>query len=206
MVILGREDIREVNPEAMAIRVFLKALELAGGPRKIMEYRNLTWIPSLLQASFAVVLVHEHGYTMERVAEELGLTVQTVRNMLRADPALVREKLEDELKAREIKVHTAGGLALWAYEEIRRGNDSVSFLESAFERVSDVLDIAWPVEVLRRLKGIQFPVYRDDLGTLLKGIRVEGQPVETLLPRMPETLHSPAELLKALKEAAGHGA
>ena len=90
MVILGREDIREVNPDPMAIRVFLKALELVGGPRKIIEYRNLTWIPSLLQASYAVVLVNEYGHTAERVAEELGLTVQTVRNMLRSDPALVR--------------------------------------------------------------------------------------------------------------------
>ena len=206
MVILGREDIREVNPDPMAIRVFLKALELVGGPRKIIEYRNLTWIPSLLQASYAVVLVNEYGHTAERVAEELGLTVQTVRNMLRSDPALVREKLEDELKAKEIKVHTAGGLALWAYEEIKKGNDSVSFLESAFERVSDVLDIAWPVEVLRRLRGIQFPVYREDLGALLRGVRVEGKPVEDLLPHLPAQLHSPAELLKALKEAAGHAA
>jgi len=206
MVILGREDLQETHPDSMAIRVFLKALELVGGPRKIMEYRNLTWVPRLLQASYAVVLANEYGYTAERVAKELGLTVQTVRNMLRSDPARVREKLEEELKAKEVKVHTAGGLARWAYDEIRKGNDSVSFLESAFERVLEVLDIAWPVEVLRRLRGIQFPVSREDLETLLRGIRVEGKPVEALFSRLPDPIHSPAELLKALKEVSSYAA
>jgi predicted transcriptional regulator len=52
MAILTPEDIREFDIDAMAIRVFLKSLELIGGPRKLIEYRNLTWIPSLMEASY----------------------------------------------------------------------------------------------------------------------------------------------------------
>ena len=54
MVILGKDKIKEIDADTLAMRVFLKSLELIGGPLKIIEYRNLTWIPSLIKASYAV--------------------------------------------------------------------------------------------------------------------------------------------------------
>jgi predicted transcriptional regulator len=43
----------EVTPQPpdidqRALRVFLKAIELVGGPRQLVELRRLTWLPSLM--------------------------------------------------------------------------------------------------------------------------------------------------------------
>jgi Predicted transcriptional regulators len=109
MAILTPEEIREFDIDAMAIRVFIKSLELIGGPRKLIEYRNLTWIPSLMEASYAVVLQDMANKTEAEIAEFLGSTRQTVRNMLRAEPELVLKKLEGELEEKTPRAHTAGG-------------------------------------------------------------------------------------------------
>ncbi len=201
-MVMVQDEIREVTPDAMAMRIFLKALELAGGPQKLIEYRNLTWIPSLLQAAYALVLSREFNKTAEEIAETLGVSTQTVRNILHASVEKVKEKLAAELDARDVKVHTAAGLAQWAYQEIQSGNDSVHFLESTFRQVSDLLDIAWPLEVLVRLRGKKFPIPRQELTGLLKGVQVEGKPVEELINQLPETIASPAQLLKSLKRSA----
>lgn len=200
MVIIGEEEIKEVNADVIAIRVFLKAIELIGGPKKIMEYRNLTWIPSLIQASYAIVLYEEFGKLQEEIAEKLGLTKQTVQNMLRANADAVKEKLEDIEKGREIKVHTAGGLARWAYEEIKKGNESISFLSTVFEHASEFFEISWPVEVLKKIKGHRFPISREEIAGLLKGIKIDEKPVEEIIKNFPERINSPSHLLKLLKE------
>jgi probable regulatory domain-containing protein len=201
-MVMVQDEIREVTPDALAMRIFLKALELAGGPQKLIEYRNLTWIPSLLQAAYAIVMSNEFNKTAEEIAETLGVSTQTIRNILHASPEKVKEKLAAELDSREVKVHTAAGLAQWAYQEIQAGNESVHFLESTFQQVSDLLDIAWPLEVLVRLRGKKFPISRQELSDLLKGIQVEGKPVEELINQLPETVNSPAQLLKSLKQSA----
>ena len=93
---------KEVDYDTMALRVFLKALEIIGGPRKLFEYRNLTWIPSLMEASYAVVLKEEGLKSEDEIAKFIGITRQTVRNMLTADPDLVIKKLHGELESKEI--------------------------------------------------------------------------------------------------------
>ncbi len=202
MVILGQEDIQEVYPDPLAIRVFLKALELAGGPRRIIHLRNLTWIPSLLEAAYTVVLNAEYNWPASRIAEELGVTEQTVRNILRADVEATKSRLAEELQGREMKVHVAGGLAKWAYQEIRQGNESVHFLEAVFQDVWEILELAWPVEVLRRIRGVKFPLSRERVAELLKGLDIEGKPATEVVAHLPETVANPAELLKELKRAA----
>ncbi len=202
MVILGAQDIQEVYPDPLAIRVFLKALELVGGPRHIIQYRNLTWIPSLLEAAYAVVLSSEYEMAPSQIAQELGITDQTVRNILRADVEATKAKLSDELQNKQLKVHIAGGLAKWAYNEIKQGNESIHFLEAVFQDVMEILEVAWPIEVLWRIRGSKFPLTRDDLAQLLKGIEVEGTPIEVLLDKLPEAVANPAELLRELKRAA----
>jgi len=109
-----------------AMQVFMKAIELLGGPRKLVQYRQLTWLPSLMAASYAIVLSREAMKTEDDIAEFLGTTKQTVRHMLQADEELVKRRLErdealssEEMKKSSYRAHIAGGLARLAYKEIR---------------------------------------------------------------------------------------
>ena len=199
MVILKDLDLHEVSPDGKALRVFLKALDLVGGPRKVLQYRNLTWIPSLLEASYAVVLSLDFGKTAEEIAEELGITVQTVRNLLRADPKKVKEKLRDEVQKKEVKVHTAGGMAKWAYEEVNSGRESESLFLSTIEQISEIFGIRWPLQVLKRVSKEDFPIERARLRELLGGISFDGDQ-EKILDRLPEKVESPIELIRTLGE------
>jgi len=126
MVLLRPEEYKGRDADEMAMGVFLKALEIAGGPRKLIEYRNLTWLPSLLEAAYAVVLREEFMKTEDEIAQFLGLTRQTVRNILRADPEAVMERLSGELRQRGPRAHIAGGLAKRAFREIREAPGALS--------------------------------------------------------------------------------
>ncbi len=215
---------KEVDYDALALRVFLKAIELIGGPRALFEYRNLTWVPSLMEASYAVVLKYEAMKTDDEIAEFLGLTKQTVRNMLSADPELVMMKLKGELESGEVKVHTAGGLAKKAYEEVKKGNDYVSFVaylcEEYIKRPMEAAEsgqpaatcpdigLVWPVYVLKAIKGMDFPVdesRKEELKERLKGIKVKDVPAEELVDRIEFPIKSPAELLHKLAAAVKGG-
>lgn len=119
-------SIKKVDIDKLAMEVFLKSLEIAGGPRKLIELRNLTWVPSLLAASYAIVLYEEEKKTSEEIASFLGIGKQSVRNMLRADVDAVRRRLEEGFNEEEkIGTHIAGGLARLAYEEIKSKNNII---------------------------------------------------------------------------------
>lgn len=120
MPVLGPEELKGRDLDQRALEVFLKALEVVGGPRRLIQYRNLTWLPSLLEAAYAVVMQQEFMKTEDEIAQFLGVGRQTVRNILRADTDVVMKKLEGELREREVKVHVAGGLAKFALKEIRQ--------------------------------------------------------------------------------------
>ncbi|MCP2518850.1 bacterio-opsin activator [Candidatus Aminicenantes bacterium AC-335-B20] len=206
MVILGKDEIKEIDVDTLAMRVFLKSLELIGGPRKIIEYRKLTWIPSLIEASYAVVFSEEMRKSKEEIAEILGITKQTVQNIFRTGVDAIKEKITDFDKSKEIKAHTAGGLARWAYEEIKKGNESINFLQSAFQQISDIFEISWPIEVLRRIKGHKFPMEKKKVKDLLGGLKIENKTLEEILnnKNFPNTIDSPSHLLKIIKEIT-HG-
>lgn len=102
-----------------ALQVFLKAIELVGGPRGLIERRRLTWLPSLMEAAFAVVLQEEHHQTIDEIARFLGLSTAATREMLRASTEAVVERLQGEEPAAH-NVHIAGGLARLAYQALRR--------------------------------------------------------------------------------------
>ncbi|MGA1861931.1 hypothetical protein OWM07_03515, partial [Deferribacter thermophilus] len=111
----------QVELEPLVARVFFKGIDLLGGLSKLADYRALTWLASLARASFAVVLREEYLKTEEEIAEKIGISKATVRNILRADPDKALYKIQniDDLtkeEKTELKVHTAGGLAKLAYK------------------------------------------------------------------------------------------
>ena len=200
MAILTPEEIREFDIDAMAIRVFLKSLELIGGPRKLIEYRNLTWIPSLMEASYAVVLQDMANKTEAEIAEFLGSTRQTVRNMLRAEPELVLKKLEGELEEKTPRAHTAGGLAKLAYKEIKEGRENLTMFLHLLQVASESLGVFWPVEILKRMKGADFPLGKEELFERLKGLKVKEKNIEEILEKLSYPVKSPADLLAQIRE------
>jgi len=200
MAILTPEEIREFDIDAMAIRVFLKSLELIGGPRKLIEYRNLTWIPSLMEASYAVVLQDMANKTEAEIAEFLGSTRQTVRNMLRAEPELVLKKLEGELEEKTPRAHTAGGLAKLAYKEIKEGRENLTIFLHLLQVASESLGVFWPVEILRRMKGADFPLGKEEILERLKGLKVKEKNIEEILEKLSYPVKSPADLLAQIRE------
>jgi len=48
------------------------SLESINGLRRLVEYRNLTWLPSLAEATYVVVLKNEAFKTYGEIARELG--------------------------------------------------------------------------------------------------------------------------------------
>ncbi|MFZ8835283.1 MAG: bacterio-opsin activator [Candidatus Caldipriscus sp.] len=200
MAILTPEEIREFDIDAMAIRVFLKSLELIGGPRKLIEYRNLTWIPSLMEASYAVVLQDMANKTEAEIAEFLGSTRQTVRNMLRAEPELVLKKLEGELEEKTPRAHTAGGLAKLAYKEIKEGRENLTMFLHLLQVASESLGVFWPAEILKRMKGADFPIGKEELLERLKGLKVKEKNIEEILEKLSYPVKSPADLLAQIRE------
>ena len=116
----------KVDEEEIVRKVFLKSIDLLGGLKKLAEFRNLTWLASLARASYAVVLREEFLMSEDAIAQRLGLTRQTVRNILRADPQRALSKVRDmdslnPEERRELRVHTAGGIAKEAYRLIKEG-------------------------------------------------------------------------------------
>ena len=72
----------EQDFEALVLRVFLKSIDVRGGLSKLADYKTLTWLPSLARAVYCVVLREEYFKTEEEIAQRVGLTIQTVRNIL----------------------------------------------------------------------------------------------------------------------------
>ncbi len=201
MVKVITAPVEETPVDEIAFKVFIKSLELLGGPRKLVEYRNLTWVPSLMAASYAVVLRDKKMMTTEEIAEFLGLSTQTVKRILSADPEAVMKKIKGELE--DLDDHTAGGLAKEAWNRLKAGEDIHIALDSVRSTLEAIESPPWAVLVLKRIKGLDFPV--DNPGILkdrLKGIEVEGKPAEELVEKLNYPIRSPAELLKAIKRAA----
>lgn len=198
MVVVINKPVTAESVDDMAFKVFIKSLEILGGPRKLVEYRNLTWVPSLMAAAYAVVL-HDKGKTAEEIAEFLGMTKQTIKRMLSADPEEVMAKLRgEELEKDE---HTAGGIAKEAWRRLKTGED-INIALSSTQKAVEAIGPAWAVLVLTRIKGIDFPVTdAEELKKRLAGIEVSGKPVEEILEKIEYPVRSPAELLHKIKKA-----
>ncbi len=185
--------------DKMAEKVFYESINILGGLKKLIEYRNLTWLPSLAEAAYVVVMRNEVFKTYSEIARELGITEQTVKNIATADEEEVKKYLSGELDERP-REHVAGGIAKLAYKRLKESGgldeDEVILRREEIE----VLDIDWAVHVLARIKGLDFPVDREALSSKLSGMVIKGRPIEEILDKIEYPVKSPAELLHKIKE------
>jgi len=184
--------------DRMAEKVFWEAIRILGGLKRLVEYRNLTWLPSLAEASYVVVLKNETFKTYREIAEILGITEQTVKNIATADEGEVKRYIEGELEERP-KEHIAGGIAKLAYRKLKdEGRFETEEIELKREEM-EVLDVDWAVHVLTRIRGLDFPVDKEVLRERLKGIVIKGENVQEILERLEYPINSPAQLLHQMK-------
>jgi probable regulatory domain-containing protein len=206
---LEAPPVYEQEIEQMVTRVFFKAIELLGGLSKLAEFRTLTWLPSLARAASAVVLKEEYMKSDEEIAQKIGLTKNTVKNILRADPEIALQKIKslEELASEEtkdLKVHTAGGIAKLAYKEIKEGHEAQTLLyycSLVASEVAKALDVPWAYQILKRTKGIKYPISsKEDLKERLAGLSIKGNPIEEILSSLHYPLKTPALLIHEIKE------
>jgi len=193
----------------LAERVFFKSIDLVGGLDNLAKYRNLTWLPSLARASFVIVLREEYLKTEDEIAQFVGITRTTVRQILRADPNLALYKIQhlDELSEEEkkqLKVHTAGGIAKLAYKLVKAGEDSQTVMEycrAMAEKITQQCDAPWSYLVLKSIKGLHYPVTEPEvLAERLKHITIKGFSGEEIARNLSYPIRNPAELLKEIKD------
>jgi len=205
---LPAEEAAEKDLEHLVNRVFFKAIDLLGGLSKLTEFRTLTWLPSLARAVYVVVLKDEYLKTEEEIAQKVGITKNTVRNILRADPTVAMEKikkLEDLVKEelKELKVHTAGGVAKLAYKMVKEGSEAevfVHFCTLVAEDVARALEVPWAYMVLKHLKGVKYPIQDSSvLKERLKGLKIKTHPAEEVVEKLRYPIKTPAILLHEIK-------
>jgi len=190
-------DIEKKRDEEV-LRMLMEVLDILGGPRKIAEFRTLTWIPSIIKAGYALLLKRA-GKTHEEIARELGVTKATVDRMLRADPEDVMKKLMGEVEAEKIDDHVAGGLAKLAYKQMT--DKKIKEEIEHYSETAETLGVEWAVVLMTKLRGLDFPVDKDALLNRLKGIKIFDIPIEDLLEIVKFPIETPAQLLKEVSKA-----
>ncbi len=188
--------VREIDVDALAEQVFYESINILGGLRKLIEYRNLTWLPSLAEAAYAVVMKEELMKTHKEIAFDLGLTPQTVQNILRADAQEVEKFIKGEIE--KVDEHKAGGIAKLAYERVKK-DKRITMKEKELE----VLGVDWAIKVLTRLRGTDFPLDKEQLLERLKGVVIKDKPFEEIVNEIKFPVNTPAEVLKEIKRVIG---
>ena len=209
VITLDKPPVSDMEIEHLVTRVFFKAIELLGGLNKLIEFRTLTWLPSLVRAAYAIVLKEEYTKSDDEIAQRVGIAKNTVRNILRADPELALQKIKalEELlseEAKELKVHTAGGIAKLAYKEIKAGNEAQTlnyYCSLVMTDLLKTLNIPWAYLVLRKSKGLKYPINSpESLKEKLEGIKIKGLPTEEILEHLHYPIKNPANLIHEIKE------
>ncbi len=197
------QPVETANTDQLVMQTFLEAINLLGGPRKLIEHRNLTWLPSLMEACYAIILEEVQKKFSEEIAEELGLTRQTVQKILSADPEMVMRRIKGEFPAGEIKEHIAGGLAKLAYQRVKEGRGDLELVLEASQRAIEAVGGPWwAVMALTRLKGIDFPIEKPDvLKERFEGIKIDDRDLAEIVEKISYPIKTPAELLKKVVAA-----
>ena len=188
--------VKEIDVDALAEQVFQESINILGGLRKLIEYRNLTWLPSLAEAAYAVVMKEEMMKTHKEIAFELGLTPQTVQSILRADAQEVERYIKGEIE--KVDEHKAGGIAKLAYERVKKEKRVI-----IKEKELEVLGIDWAMKVLIRLRGADFPMGKEQFIERLRGVVIKERPIKEIVEKMEFPVNNPAEVLRKIKEVIG---
>jgi len=185
--------------DELAKLVFDESIEVVGGLKKLIDFRNLTWLPSLAQAAYVLILREEGGLTHLEIAEKLGIGEQTVNNILRANEEGIEAFLRGEIQ--ELDTHKAGAIAKLAYKRLKtRGFEEVTQID---RQIAEILNVLWAFNVLRNIRGLDFPVDKEALKSRLVGLKIKNQSVEAVLDKIEYPVNTPAELLHKIKTAIG---
>ncbi len=203
-------QIDNADLEQLVSRVFFKSIDLLGGIRNLTEYRTLTWLPSLARSAYAVVLREEYLKSEVEIAQIIGLTRNTVRNILHADPNAALDKIrmiEQESAPAENKVltvHLAGAIAKLAYKMIKEGQEAQSLLEFCRQMTQDslkVCDTPWAYLVLKHSKGMRYPITSaEQLLEKLGNLKINDFSMEQIAAELFYPIRNPAQLLHEIKE------
>jgi hypothetical protein len=186
------------NIDRMAEKVFYESIQLLGGLKRLIEYRNLTWLPSLAEAAYVIVLKNEAFKTYGEIARELGITEQTAKSIATADEEEVRKYIEGVLE-RKRGEHVAGGIAKLAYRKLKKEGRLDEEEVVIHSEEMEVLDIDWAVHVLSKIRGLDFPVNKEHLAERLEGVIIKGKKIEEILEKLDYPIKTPAELLHKIK-------
>jgi len=184
------------NVDEMAEKVFMESIRILGGLKKLVEYRNLTWLPSLAEAAYVVVLKNEAVKTYGEIARMLGITEQTAKNIATADEEKVKDYIMEG--GERPNEHIAGGIAKLAYRALKQRGE-LDKIELKKEE-AEALGIDWAVHVLAAIKGMDFPAEKEALMERLKGMSIMGRDAKEILEAIEYPVKNPAELLHKIKE------
>jgi len=182
--------------ETLVLRTFLKTVEVLGGLQKLVEKKNTNWLSPLLLACYSVVLKEECLKTEQEIAQHLGITPQTVKNILRAElPKAWQEEGKD------LSVYMAGSIAKTAYRLIKEDLDDVNLSLEFSKKLAKALDITWAHLILRKLKGSDFPIespmhIKEKIGK----VYVKGRLAQEILEEIEYPIHTPVDLIGKIKE------
>jgi len=187
----------EDQVEALVLRTFLKAVEILGGLQKLVKKKNTDWLSPLLLACYTVVLKEEYLKTEQEIAQYLGITHQTVKNILRAEHL---KAWQDE-EGKDLSVHMAGSIAKTAYRLIKEDLDNVSLVLEFFKNFAKALDITWAHLILRKLRGNDFPIESpEDIKEKLGKVYIKGRLAQEILEEIEYPINTPMELVEKIKE------
>jgi len=195
----GEEIDREV------FQVFEESIRILGGIRGLARYRNLTWLPSLVTAAYVIVM-NEKGFSKEDIAKTLGISEQTVRNILKANELMVLAKISEEMPE-EKRVHTAGGIAKFAYKKIKGlARDPEDLSRAIFYEVLDVLgglkslveyrNLTWITSLARASLVVALHRLGYDTKQIAESVGIDENTVKAILQADVNTAKERLELIR----------
>lgn len=121
---MKRIELLKQDMDKVIKEIFMIAIDILGGPKKLVEYKRLTWLASLMEAIFVIYLHNEENQSADEIAEFLGISSQTAKAILQSKPEYAKIKLESGESSE--KNHIAGGIAKIAYKKWKEENEKGS--------------------------------------------------------------------------------